>query len=353
MLRTRSPRVFLLATTLLACASVVAPAVADATFLTAPAPGGFVQAGAGPMTTGAALWPGADHFLFFAAGSGANVVEETFTGDTVGEVVSSYAGDGITNGAHAEAGLGVISLSATNDAPDAAYFPAGIAHGGWSETFVISNPAFTGQSGILQFTLDVHGTLFAAGLTGSSASTVTAYKDAAQLLANDFSDIGNSVPINGGQQYQYGNWAIATFGNPPTESMTVNDTVTFAVPFTFGTPFKLGVYANARASMRSSGGAGGSSSSQTTFDNGFTWGGISAVYVGTTPTNDYTIASGSGIDWTAAQGGNDPADLDGNGTVDAADLGLLLGGWGTSAGDIDGGGTTDATDLALLLGAWG
>jgi hypothetical protein len=348
-----SPRAFFVALPLLGCMLPAAPAVADTTFLTAPAPGGFVQTGAGPKTTGAALWPGADHFLYFVSGSGADLVEESFTGDTVGEVASSYAGDGITNGAHAEAGLGVISLSATNDAPDAALFPAGIAHGGWSETFVISNPALTGQSGFLQFTLDVHGTLFAAGLTGSSACTVTAYKDAAQLLANDFSDIGNSVPINGAPQYQYGNWAIATFGNPPTETMIVDDTVTFAVPFTFGTPFKLGVYANARASMRSSGGVGGSSNSFATFDDGLTWGGISAVYVGTTPTNDYTIASGSGIDWTGAQGGNDPADLDGNGTVDAADLGILLGGWGTRAGDIDGDGTTDATDLALLLGAWG
>lgn len=47
-----------------------------------------------------------------------------------------------------------------------------------------------------------------------------------------------------------------------------------------------------------------------------------------------------------------PADLNCDGTVDAADLALLLGGWGTSAGDLNGDGTTDSVDLAILLGAW-
>ena len=47
-------------------------------------------------------------------------------------------------------------------------------------------------------------------------------------------------------------------------------------------------------------------------------------------------------------------DLDGNGTVDAADLAVLLGGWnGAGAGDVDESGATDAADLAILLGAWG
>ncbi|MFO0962075.1 MAG: hypothetical protein U0625_04125 [Phycisphaerales bacterium] len=49
-----------------------------------------------------------------------------------------------------------------------------------------------------------------------------------------------------------------------------------------------------------------------------------------------------------------PADLDGNGVVDGADLGRLLGNWGgTGGGDIDGSGVVDGADLGLLLGAWG
>lgn len=48
-----------------------------------------------------------------------------------------------------------------------------------------------------------------------------------------------------------------------------------------------------------------------------------------------------------------PADLDGNGTVGAADLAIQLGQWGgPGSGDLDGNGTVGAADLALLLGAW-
>lgn len=51
-----------------------------------------------------------------------------------------------------------------------------------------------------------------------------------------------------------------------------------------------------------------------------------------------------------------PADLNGDGVVDGADLGLLLGTWGSTGAapaDLDGDGTVDGADLGLLLGAWG
>ena len=48
-----------------------------------------------------------------------------------------------------------------------------------------------------------------------------------------------------------------------------------------------------------------------------------------------------------------PADFDGDGDVDAADLLHLLGAWGTPNGDVDGDGDTDTADLLALLGAWG
>lgn len=48
-----------------------------------------------------------------------------------------------------------------------------------------------------------------------------------------------------------------------------------------------------------------------------------------------------------------PADLDGNMSVNGADLGMLLGAWGTPAGDLNSDGATDGADLGQLLGAWG
>lgn len=47
-------------------------------------------------------------------------------------------------------------------------------------------------------------------------------------------------------------------------------------------------------------------------------------------------------------------DIDGDGDVDGADLGLLLGSWGSSDSwaDLDANGTVDGGDLGMLLGAW-
>lgn len=49
-----------------------------------------------------------------------------------------------------------------------------------------------------------------------------------------------------------------------------------------------------------------------------------------------------------------PGDLDHDGSVGAADLAIMLGGWGSAGeADLDGDGAVGASDLALLLGLWG
>jgi len=49
-----------------------------------------------------------------------------------------------------------------------------------------------------------------------------------------------------------------------------------------------------------------------------------------------------------------PGDLNGDGCVGHADLGILLAAWMTSAdGDCDGDGDTDHYDLGILLANWG
>ncbi|HMN97594.1 MAG TPA: hypothetical protein PKC43_07430 [Phycisphaerales bacterium] len=49
----------------------------------------------------------------------------------------------------------------------------------------------------------------------------------------------------------------------------------------------------------------------------------------------------------------DPADLNGDGVVNGADLGILLGNWGGSgSGDLNGDGVINGADLGILLGSW-
>jgi hypothetical protein len=55
-------------------------------------------------------------------------------------------------------------------------------------------------------------------------------------------------------------------------------------------------------------------------------------------------------------GGGQPADLNGDGVVNGADLGLLLAAWGVAPGspaDLDGDGVVNGADLGLLLSNWG
>jgi hypothetical protein len=49
-----------------------------------------------------------------------------------------------------------------------------------------------------------------------------------------------------------------------------------------------------------------------------------------------------------------PEDLNGDGAVNGADLGLLLSNWGgAGTGDFNNDGTVDGADLGALLSAWG
>jgi hypothetical protein len=53
-------------------------------------------------------------------------------------------------------------------------------------------------------------------------------------------------------------------------------------------------------------------------------------------------------------GSSNPADLDGNGSVDAADLGTLLSQWGADGtADLNGDNIVGAEDLAIMLSMWG
>lgn len=81
----------------------------------------------------------------------------------------------------------------------------------------------------------------------------------------------------------------------------------------------------------------------------------------TTYTNTLNIGGGFPDPWAVKVNGNFvscgapcPADLNNDGVVNGADLGLLLGNWGNSGtGDINGSGTVDGADLGVLLGNWG
>lgn len=70
-----------------------------------------------------------------------------------------------------------------------------------------------------------------------------------------------------------------------------------------------------------------------------------------TTTNDLQLYSAN---LTITPAPSNPADINGDGIVDAADLGVLLAAWGSSLGsaDVNADGIVDGNDLGLVLSAW-
>jgi hypothetical protein len=72
--------------------------------------------------------------------------------------------------------------------------------------------------------------------------------------------------------------------------------------------------------------------------------------------HEWTDATNSWRTWVARYENYNDADLNRDGTVNQADLGVLLADWGCTSdcvGDIDGDDDTDQSDLGILLANWG
>lgn len=325
-------------------------------------PGGFFQAGADPTTPGSGIWPGGD-LSSLISGADSVLNEGMFAGLGTATKSASTSSANHNNSASGSAGMGYVVFDVFNNAPNSSAFSRGGTNGGWKETFTITHPAHNGQAGHLVFTVDASGFLEATGFAGSAAIQVTAYKDNVQLMANPLFSAGDSDPI--GTDRQYGNWSIATYGNPNTDSKSVHGTVTFAVPFTFGTPFTLGVYAWGHAGMRSSSGVGGNSTGRVE-DGKVRWGGIVNVLAGSTSVTAGSMVSGAtGKDWGPGTQPPDPCPGDFNidGVVDDADFVIFAASYNIldcadpamadgCPGDMNGDGIVDDADFSLFVFAY-
>lgn len=325
-------------------------------------PGGFVQAGADTSTAGSFNWPG-DDLATVINGPGSMLNEISFSGIGIVQRQANASALNLNNKVTITGGMGFVLIEAFNNAPNSSAFPIAAGNGGWKDTLTITNPAHNGQAGTLVFTVNTFVFLRATGFAGSAAVRTTAYKDNQQLMINSLFNAGDSDVLN--TDRQYGNYAIATFGTPNEDSKVVNDDVTFAVPFTFGTPFSLGVYTWGFASMRSSSSVGGNSTGLVEGAR-VRWGGIISILAGTTPvTGTSTVGSAAGKDWGPATQPPDacPGDFNYDGVTDDADFVIFVTAYnildcadpampGICAPDMNGDGFVDDADFVEFLVAY-
>jgi hypothetical protein len=318
-----------------------------------PSPGGLVQTGVFSITLGV---PNAGDDLV-AFNTPQDFEELLFSGDSSASANAAYTGSPTVNSVSATAALGSFRSLAVNSTLSLEPFPAAMANGGWKETFTVSNASLTGQQGFFIFQVRVRGSEQATGISGSALLTLHAYKNNQNIPSNAYFNSGNSD--SPGVSIQFGRWGLATYGNPNTDSRTIDDTVTFSVPITFGQPFTLGVYALTYAGLRSSGGFGTPCTSRADFSgHGVTWNGITAIRNASgTVVAGSTIETGSGVDWTNpynpcvadVDDGNGTGVPDGGVTIDDLIYYLTLFGAGDVQADVDDGSGTGAHDGGVTI----
>ena len=321
----------------------------DITQATAPSPGGFLQVGAFETTCACALTPGGDLRLFSA---GPDFAEETFLAAGSSTLAVSRVAAGLSMSASGTAGMGFVRGAAGRYSVDTGWFATGILNGGWNEVFTVSHPDRTGQAGFMLFQARVRAAMRTGQLTGSAVCDAIVYKDGTPVAVNSLCDLSNADTSFGGNQWV--RWGLASFGEANPSNRVVDGVVTFAVPITFGQPFKLGVYAVAFAGQRSSGGFGGTwSESSIDFTQGMTWNGITAVYAGGAPISGATITAGSGRDWSGPYVGC-PADVNGDGFLDFFDYDDFVSAFesGEPGADFNSDGFVDFFDYDDFVGAF-
>jgi len=165
----------------------------------------------------------------------------------------------------ASAQPGLIKLQAGNSGSFNTPFSGGAATAGWNDGITLLNG--TGQ-GIWVFPIHVNGSLSANGLGAYSMASVAIYQNHAAVTANGATAAAFNLfhtlsdPIaNGtvafGWDYEQVVFETSDYGpgHPQTlNHMTIDRTIFFAVPFTYGEEFTLGVWALDVAGETASGG---------------------------------------------------------------------------------------------------
>lgn len=143
------------------------------------------------------------------------------------------------------------------------------------------------------------------------------WKNDAAVALNAYFDPADADSV--GSTAQKLTWRLATYASGASEDRSIDSIVTFSVPITIGTQFKLGVFASAAGGQRSKSSVGGASSSSVDFSSGgVTWDGIDAIYVNSQAISGCTISAQSGVDWTLPYS-NCPADFNHDGFVNGDD----------------------------------
>jgi hypothetical protein len=214
---------------------------------------------------------------------------------------------------------GFIKISASDTVNTPAAFPGAAAYGGWKDSMTITCPGCTG-SAVWVVPVHVDGTLQASGSGAWPKVGIAAYEGSGAFLPNGSSlalsewESQNGISsVDGLRNKAIGStWGFegAFYGaidntasdpNPADSilSYTVNETIYFTFPFTFGQSFNFTIDMGSMASQTSA--FSGPNSGSLDFTHTLLWGGGGFVTTdGTTDITDFNLQSGSGFNYSQA-----------------------------------------------------
>lgn len=346
---------------LVGCGVMSFDAAAGVSQATLSSPGGYVQAGASTANAGSFAWPGADLSSAFF-GPNSTYKEFVFGGDSLTHRTVQALAAGVTASAFGTSALGYTELDAAAAFPSAGVRPGAAIDGGWSEMLTISNPAHTGENGVVRFAVSIRAFLGAQGSNARAALRVAAYLNSTPLMQIAGFSAGESDVLPTMQQY--GNWELVTDQPLADEFRIVRDEITLAVPFTFGTPFTLGLSSLASAGTRTEMVAAGNSLAKAG-ETRVSWGGFLGVTINGVAVTGNTIASSTGKDFgpSIIPPSACPGDFNFDGVVDDEDFQIFVAGYNVldcddpgmtpgCPGDMDGNNVVDDEDFQLFVVAY-
>lgn len=345
----------------LGCGVLALGAAAGVSQATLVAPGGYIQAGATTASAGTFAWPGIDlSNAFFAPTS--TYKEFVFAGDSLTHRTVQAIAPGVAASGVGTSALGYTLVETAASFPTAGLRPGVAIDGGWSETLTITNPAHTGEAGIVRFGVSVQAFFTAQGANARAALRVAAYYNGEPLVQQPGFSPGESDPLVTTQQY--GNWELVTDQPLADEFRIVRDEIVLAVPFTFGTPFTLGLSSLASSGTRTTLVAAGESVAKVE-DARINWGGFLGVTINGQAVTGNTLASSTGKNFgpsiippSACAG-----DFNFDGVVDDDDFQIFAAGYNVldcddpsmtpgCPGDMDGNNIVDDEDFQLFVVAY-
>jgi hypothetical protein len=248
----------------------------------------------------------------------------TVTSDTAGGTATtgthsagSVQGHAYANNSNATASVGTIHLYAENQGSTATALSGSQAMAGWNDTITIAGG--TGQ-GIWTFGLAIDGMLASSGRGADTQFGIGIFKNhnavqpygaainaAAFSLYQSLNAAGTAGDLDANTDRELIQARETDYGMP--KSLTVNQMVYFAIPFTYGTAFSLGIFAQVAAGESSSGPYYGENVAIADFAHTIGWAGKGYVAAadGSGHATGFLLNSDSGFDYNIAAGVPEPA----------------------------------------------